>query len=66
MIVSGKWQANQSLQAYIPCDNLNEANEILGMLKQNYVEKYLLSFSMEGTMNWAQVGKIKKLLKVVD
>lgn len=63
IIVEGKWQANQSLQAFIPVNTKDEALRILDELLNPAVEAYLLSLKMEGTMNWAQPGKIKKLLK---
>jgi hypothetical protein len=64
-IFEGHWQANQSLQAFIPMKTLDEAQRILAHLQDKRVERYLLSLKMEGTMNWAQPGKIKKLLQVV-
>ncbi|GAB4245438.1 MAG: hypothetical protein Kow0027_05820 [Saprospiraceae bacterium] len=63
IIVEGVWQANQSLQAFIPTRTIEEAQQILQELKNPAVEAYLLSLKMEGTMNWAQPGKIKKLIK---
>lgn len=63
IIVQGNWQANQSLQAFIPTRTLGEAKRILKELKNPAIEAYLLSLKMEGTMNWAQPGKIKKLLR---
>lgn len=63
VIVDGRWQANQSLQAFIPVETLEEANRILSELQNPAIEDYLLSLKMEGTMNWAQPGKIKKLLR---
>lgn len=62
-IFTGEWQANQSLQAFIPLKNIQEADRILKALSNDQVEKYLLSLKMEGTMNWAQPGKIKKLVR---
>lgn len=62
-IFDGDWQANQSLQAFIPLKSLKEAKRILHELSDDKVEKYLLSLKMEGTMNWAQPGKIKKLIQ---
>ena len=61
-IVSGNEQANQSLQAYIPIKTKKEATRILKALQQPIVSEYLHSLHMQGTMNWAQPGKIKKLL----
>ncbi|MGM0375779.1 MAG: Eco57I restriction-modification methylase domain-containing protein [Bacteroidota bacterium] len=62
-IVDGHWQANQSLQAFIPFESKAEAEKVLKQLKAPDIEEYLLSMKMEGTMNWAQPGKIKKLLQ---
>jgi len=64
-IFEGKWQANQALQAFIPCYSQNEAKSILKKLQNPVVEKILLSHRMEGTMNWAQPGKIKKLIEFI-
>lgn len=63
MIFSGDWQVNQSLQAYIPLTNLKEAKRIKKALKNPAIEHYLHSLKMDGTMNWAQPGKISKLFK---
>ena len=61
-IECGEWQANQSLQAFIPCRSQEQATAIHSELSEKWVEDYLLSLRMEGSMNWAQLGKIKKLL----
>jgi len=65
-IFEGRYQANQSLQAFIPLKSLAEAEKVLALLLDRRVEEYLLSLKMEGTMNWAQPGKIKKLIKFED
>ncbi len=62
-IFEGRWQANQSLQAYIPVKTLSEASRIYQELSNKNIENYLLSLKMEGTMNWAQPGKIKKIIR---
>lgn len=62
-IFEGIWQANQSLQAFIPVRSLAEAERIQKDLSDKRIENYLLSLKMEGTMNWAQPGKIKKIIK---
>jgi hypothetical protein len=62
-IFPGTWQANQSLQAFIPLKSKDEANDVLHLLKNKKIEDYLRSLKMEGTMNWAQPGKIKKLIQ---
>jgi hypothetical protein len=62
-IFDARWQVNQSLQAYIPVHSLAEAERVLQALQQPNVEAYLRSLKMEGTMNWAQPGKIKRLIR---
>ena len=62
-LVLGNWQVNQSLQCYVPTDLKKEAARIHKALKNPGIEEYLLSMKMEGTMNWAQPGKIKKLIQ---
>jgi hypothetical protein len=62
-IFEGNWQANQSLQAFIPVKSLSEATRVQKELSEKQIENYLLSLKMEGTMNWAQPGKIKKIIK---
>jgi hypothetical protein len=65
-LFSGSWQANQALQAFMPFDSEEEARGALRQLEGGAVEKYLLSLKTEGTMNWAQPGKIKRLLTVKE
>lgn len=66
MIVEGNWQANQSLQAFIPLETLSLAEKIHEKFLDKRIEDYLRSLKMEGTMNWAQPGKIKKLISYED
>jgi hypothetical protein len=61
-IFTGRWQANQSLQAFIPCHCRETAERLLAELSKPEVEEYLLASRMAGTMNWAQPGKIAALL----
>ncbi|MBK6418736.1 MAG: hypothetical protein IPF79_06060, partial [Ignavibacteria bacterium] len=61
-IFDGKWQVNQSLQAFVPVKTMNEAERVLAALSASEVERYLLSLKMPGSMNWAQPGKIRKLI----
>jgi hypothetical protein len=63
LVFEGKWQVNQSLQAYIPVKSIEEAKRIQKELSDKVIEDYLLSLKMEGTMNWAQPGKIKKFIE---
>jgi len=66
VFISGTWQMNQSLQCYMPFSRKREAEKILRQLKNPVIEEYLLSQKMAGTMNWAQPGKIKRLLDISD
>lgn len=65
-VFSGRWQVNQSLQAYIPLNTKKEARRIQSALKNPAIEHYLHSLKMDGTMNWAQPGKIRKLFEFID
>ena len=65
-IFNGNWQANQSLQAFIPVKSLAEAKRVKEELSDKQIENYLLSLKMEGTMNWAQPGKIKKIIRFTE
>ncbi len=61
-VFSGNWQGNQALHAYIPTDNRTAAIAIWKQLRNPVVQLYLSSQRMEGTCNWAQPGRISKLL----
>ncbi len=63
ILVEGNWQANQSLQAFMSFSNKKNAQKILSKLQKPEIEAYLKSLHMDGTMNWAQPGKIKSFLK---
>ncbi|MBU0488712.1 MAG: N-6 DNA methylase [Bacteroidetes bacterium] len=65
-LFDNRWQVNQSLQAYIPVRTKSDANRILKSLCDKRIETYLLSLKMEGTMNWAQPGKIRKLVEIIS
>ena len=59
------WQANQAMQAFIPCSSLPEAENLLNLLKNSNIERYLKSLNIQGTCNWAQPGRIKRFLKLI-
>ena len=61
-LFQGRWQANQSLQAYIPLRTEDEARRILSLLADGRIEHYLRTMKMEGTMNWAQPARIARWL----
>lgn len=59
----GSWQGNQSLNAYIGVPTFEEAGDVLVKLKNPIVQEYLASLRMKGTCNWAQPGRMKKLME---
>jgi len=62
VVLDGIWQGNQSMHAYIPSRSKDDARRICSELNE-IVPKYLRHFGMEGTCNWAQPGRIKRLLR---
>lgn len=64
VILSGNWQGNQALHAFIPLEDLNKAGTTLEALLHPQVENYLTALRSEGTCNWAQPGKLKPLLEM--
>lgn len=58
----GSWQGNQSLNAYIGVSTLVEAKQVLDKLTNPLIQEYLSSLRMQGTCNWAQPGRMKKLI----
>lgn len=59
----GSWQGNQSLNAYIGVSTLHEAKQVLDKLTNPLIQEYLSSLRMQGTCNWAQPGRMKKLME---
>ncbi len=64
-VFSGRWQANQALQCYMPFRSREACEAAAGRLSSAGVEPYLLSLGRPGTMNWAQPGRIRRLLRLV-
>ena len=58
----GSWQGNQSLNAYIGVSTLYEAKQVFDKLTNPLIQEYLSSLRMQGTCNWAQPGRMKKLM----
>lgn len=58
------WQGNQAMHAFIPCWNSQDAKRIINALKNPIIEKTLRLMNGEGKRNWAQPGKIKKILSL--
>ena len=63
IVVDGSWQGNQAMHAYIPAYDYSDATRISSELNA-IVPTYLQLFGMEGTCNWAQPGRIKRLLSL--
>lgn len=61
----GSWQGNQSLNAFIGASTLVEAKEIQSKMTNPLIQDYLSSMRMQGTCNWAQPGRMKKLMEFV-
>lgn len=59
-----EWQANQAMQAFIPTNSLDDAKRIQEDLCSSGIEIHLRDQKMEGTMNWAQPGRIKRFLNI--
>ena len=56
------WQANQAMQAFIPCWELGDAERICDALTHPNIQSLLQQLNGDGKCNWAQPGKIKKVL----
>jgi hypothetical protein len=61
-VLDGRWQGNQAMHAFCPCDSLQEAEALAAALGRTQVETWLKSSAMEGTCNWAQPGRIAQVL----
>ena len=58
------WQANQALQAFIPCWNKADAGRVCAALQHPGIPALLRQLNGEGKSNWAQPGKIRKILSL--
>ncbi len=56
------WQANQAMQAFIPCWDEDDANRICADLTHPSIRSLLKQLNGDGKCNWAQPGKLKKVL----
>jgi hypothetical protein len=65
-VVEGRWQGNQALHAFCPCASVDEAEALAAALGRTQVETWLKSSAMAGTCNWAQPGRISKVLTLKD
>ena len=56
------WQGNQSMHAFIPCWSEDAAHRIKDALENPEIPRLLRQLNGAGKCNWAQPGKIKKIL----
>lgn len=56
------WQGNQALHAYIPFSDEDSALKALKEFSSPALGRYLISLGGASTKNWAQPGRIKRLL----
>ena len=56
------WQGNQSMHAFIPCWSEDAAQRIKAALENPEIPTLLRQLNGAGKRNWAQPGKIKKIL----
>lgn len=56
------WQGNQAMHAFIPCWTETNAKHVLSSLQNPDISKLLKQLNGGGKCNWAQPGKISKIL----
>ena len=60
------WQGNQAMHAFIPCWTERDAQRIKTALKNPAIPALLRQLNGAGKCNWAQPGKIKKILECIS
>ncbi len=60
------WQGNQAMHAFIPCGSEREAQRIKTALENPEIPTLLRQLNGAGKCNWAQPGKIKKILALIE
>ncbi len=63
---SQEWQANQAMHAFIPCWDEGDAKRIHSALQHPSIPTLLRQLNGDGKCNWAQPGKINKILSLGD
>jgi hypothetical protein len=61
-VFDAPWQGQQALHAHIPCDTRESAEALQAALAAPEVERYLRAFDTAGTRNFAQPGRVQRLL----
>lgn len=60
------WQGNQSMHAFIPCWSEDAAHRIKDALENPEIPRLLRQLNGAGKCNWAQPGKMKKILSFTE
>jgi hypothetical protein len=60
------WQGNQAMHAFIPCWTEREARRIKTALEDPAIPDLLRQLNGAGKCNWAQPGKVKKILELIS
>ncbi len=66
IVLQGKWQGNQAMHAYAACTSRAEAEELCEKLRSMPIERALAMSQMAGTCNWAQPGRVTRLMDFED
>jgi hypothetical protein len=61
-VFAAPWQGQQALHAHIPCVSRETAEALRAALARPEVEDYLRAFGTAGTRNFAQPGRVARLL----
>jgi hypothetical protein len=61
-VFAAPWQGQQALHAHIACDSRKAAESLRAALGRPEVEEYLRAFGTAGTRNFAQPGRVARLL----
>jgi hypothetical protein len=61
-VFAAPWQGQQALHAHIPCSSRKDAEALRTALARPEVEEYLRAFGSAGTRNFAQPGRVGRLL----
>jgi hypothetical protein len=61
-VFAAPWQGQQALHAHVACRSREQAEALKDALARPDVEEYLLAFGTAGTRNFAQPGRVARLL----
>jgi hypothetical protein len=61
-VFAAPWQGQQALHAHIPCETWQTAERLAAALDRPEVVEYLRAFGTAGTRNFAQPGRVARVL----